>query len=262
MFASKTYFIKKQQGVTLLELMISLFIAMMILFYITAIFLFYEKNHDMQVALTSVTENANMISQLFKNEIHAAGYIGCGKLTDTFPIKNNTPLKITLHGIDVASKILTISHADFQHAELIKNMHSDSVLYVTNTVKFSAGDVLLVSDCKSADIFMVKNIDFYSKEINKITAVTPLANRYEKNALVSQYEVNTYYIDTTDRFDTKGFPIHALYQKDIYQNKTELIEGIEDMKINADGGVAIECKLKSVTRFALEKEWFIYAGLH
>ncbi|GEM_PF-5518852 len=99
---------------------------------------------------------------------------------------------------------------------------------------------------------------------------------------VATHAVNSYFVDKTMRIDDRGESIYALYQLDTEKHKRELVEGINDMKIqytilknnkiietNADEinseskiiGITIMLTFSSLNEFALQKNEFIYVSL-
>lgn len=114
---------------------------------------------------------------------------------------------------------------------------------------------------------------FYSLNING----SALTVQHE-----STHENNTYFIGKTKRKDDKGEPVYALYQVDINKQKRELVEGINDMKIqytilknnqlfdvaenevtNEDKvvGVSITLTFTSLNAFYLQKNEAMYVSL-
>ena len=108
-------------------------------------------------------------------------------------------------------------------------MHELNVLHITATPKISENTLLIISDCKNADIFIAQQISIESDGTQIIKADINLSKRYEPYAEVSVFNVNTFYIGKTDRKNANGSPIYALYLKDL-THKTELVEGIVDMQ--------------------------------
>jgi hypothetical protein len=249
--------------------MMTLTISAILLIYLNSLFLLAEKKREMQIALMNINNNTIVITKLLTNEISAAGYIGCARWVNEFPMINHTELKLLPQNkLVVDSKSLTLIHANQNHTELIRDMNNNSLFYVTNNVTIAKGDVLLISNCQFAEIVNVKDVQSYSHEMTKVITTKPLTHRFEKNAFVSQLEINSFYMEKTHRVDVKGSPIYALYQIDIHHNKLEIIEGIKFLKMQVDYdegknamGVAIEFTLASLNYFSLEKNGFIYAGL-
>lgn len=99
---------------------------------------------------------------------------------------------------------------------------------------------------------------------------------------VATNKINTYFVDKTLRINDRGESIYALYQLDTKNHKQELVEGINDMKIqysilknnkiieiNADEinnkskiiGVSIMLTFASLNEFTLKKNEFMYVSI-
>ncbi len=282
------------QGTTLIELMLSLSISLFILAALITIYLTAQSNQKAQIALSSMQESARMVTQFLNSAIHMAGYIGCAKLTESFPLKNHSSIefneknKITGYHASEFSKwsvkpnsdVITIRQASRQHADLLDGMKNYSQMRISKSLRVAVGEILLISDCKNVDIFTVKRVSFSSNGVQTITTNAVLSKKYAQHAEVSRMEVNTYFISKTDRQMPDGSPIYALYVADINQRKTELVEGVNGMQIRytqsiagnlVDSkdvdewslvlGVSIQFSLSSVTELNLQKTIYTYVTL-
>lgn len=255
--------IKKMYGFSLIELMLALTISMAVISMISTIYLAAQKNFSLQSELSDIHENAYIAIELLNSDIRKAGYIGCAKLTEDFPLKN-----FFQYGMNLKNKIsstqneISVRHAGRHHANLIEPMQDYSKLSVTAQPRFSEGDILIISDCTAAEIFKVGHV-FNTKEIQQITPSEPLSNLYDKNAEVSQFEVNTYFIGETDRQRRSGEPIFALFKKDIHDQKSELVEGVNAMNIKlVENGVSMMLTISSSQDASkLSKRWDNYITL-
>lgn len=259
---------KLQQGFTLIELIVSITMSIFILFGLVSIMLATDTAHRSQVALNSIEDASRDVSRVLSTAIHFAGYIGCARFIDQLPLTNHTQYVFTpQNSISEEKGAFTIRRMGLVNTELIKTMRGHSVLYVSNNIHFSKDDVLIISDCQSVDIFLVKEVLNQIDGSQKIISQSPLSILYEKNAQVSFFEENTYFVADTGRFSFYHVPVFALYMQDIYQHKTELVEGVDTMRVVIDKrkkipiGASIELQLSSLGRLCLQKEWFIYAAI-
>lgn len=220
MYKIKNKFIN---GISLIEMLISLTLGILVLSCLIAIFTATEKNHKKLIALNTLQENLRIVTQILRSEIQYAGYIGCAKLNDEFMMVNHTSYLIdknkiitTNQDVNTHSDSITVMHADVMHSNLLR--HYGEILEVTASPVFAKGDTLIISDYQHAEIFQVKNSSL-KNGIQKITAETQLVYHYDKSAEISRFMRNTYFIN------------QGLYVEDIHQNKTKLIDDISDMKI-------------------------------
>jgi type IV pilus assembly protein PilW len=274
---------KKIIGMTLIELMFVLALTLFIISGVSSIYLASVKNHVAETALQNIQQNARITFQQLNTVLRSAGYIGCSKLTDDFPIYSSTSYNITKENriqsyqgneLKSGTDAFTVRYANAINANLIETMKVPDVLHVTASPKITAGDVLLISDCKTADIFTVEQVSIESDGTQMIKADDALSKCYEIYAEVSALEINTFYIGKTDRKDLAGLPVYALYQKDKYSHKTELVEGVNGMQIqyfieengnifeekiptvnqwNAVVGISLQLNFSSLNRFPLQK---------
>lgn len=253
---------QKTKGVTLIELMLALTMSMMGLSIIITIFIAAQKSYLIQSDLSHIQETARTVTALFTSVIQRAGYIGCARLTEVFPLANSTPYEINSKNKMVIEKgnEITIRNASVLHANLIENMQSLSEIETTSSPHFSVGDVLLVSDCQSADIFQVDKILPY-KNHQIIIPKYPLMNKYKNNSEVSFLEINTYFVDKTKRKSLSGKPIYALYSRDIHNQKTEWVDGIDQMQMQFDYFNEVRVGVDATFSFSsvnLKKQWNSY----
>jgi type IV pilus assembly protein PilW len=239
-------------GNTLIELMLSIMLSMLVVGLVITVYLATEKIHLTQTALMTIQENSRAAIHILNSDIRMAGYIGCVKLKNGFFIDNNTPFVLTDKNkiqnysgpeIKAGSNAITLRHMAASHATLLQTMQDYSVLYVTAVPHFSNGDILLIADCKRAEIFLVKKVVILGNHTQKIISARPLSTLFKEYSEVGRFEVNTYFIGKTPYQTTKGLPIYALYRKDIHSYKTELVQGVNDMKIHygiIDNGRLVE----------------------
>jgi hypothetical protein len=220
---------KKILGVTLIELMLALTGTAFILSLLSSIYLTAQTSFTTQSDLSQLQDNARIAASFLTHDIHLAGYIGCAKLTADFPLKNTTDFILNADNkISVNKDSITVRHADTAHDNLLAPMSDYSILQTAQDVKFFVDDILLIADCKSADIFKVKEIYRISGG-QEIMAEKPLSNFYQMDAEVSKLEFNTYTAGNTGRLNNKNEPVYALYL-----NNTELVEGVKELRAVLD----------------------------
>jgi hypothetical protein len=134
---------------------------------------------------------------------------------------------------------------------------------VSSDLSIKSGDILLITDCKSAEIFAVLAMDK-----NKILSRQSLKKRYQFYTEIHQVEENNYFIGLTQRRDDRGQPVRALYRKALHE-KLELVEGIDEMTVAYDLseegiilGAAIKIVAASQNNFPLKKTQYTYAGIY
>lgn len=267
-------------GWMLIELLIMLAIGLLIISILFAIYLSSMHSYRLQNALNQLQENAQTASHILTTEIHRAGYIGCARLTEDFPLIFYPPFTLTPQNKITSSphNEMMVRHMSLPAAVLMEPLRNASSLQVSNHVHFTSGEILMISDCKKAEVFAVKEVEVV-RGMQVIYPVRPLQYHYEKQAEVSQLSINTYFIANTKRTYLDGTPLYALFVRDNNQRKFELVEGIQQMTIRytvkQDGnlielpaeqiakgstlvGVAIDLNLISPP---VNKIWHLYAAV-
>ena len=84
---------KATQGHSLLELTMALALSLVFLSLMGTIYLAQQKASTQLQALSRLEENALIAANILRDDIHNAGYIGCAKFTEDFPIRNFTSYK-------------------------------------------------------------------------------------------------------------------------------------------------------------------------
>lgn len=231
MFTYVDHSVRKNSGILLIDLMISIAIASLLIAFLLKVFLITQNNYHLQAALNHIQANAKTAIDILSEEVHKAGYIACPKLTQDFPIRSYQIYSITsqnkLTGTDTE---LLIRQAEYPNVVLNESMYDDSILYISNEMHFSAGDILIISDCKQAEIFQVAAISIYQKA-QKIISTQPLHHRYTQYAEVSKVKINKFYVAKTGRMHTDGSHVYSLFMEDIKQRKIELVDDINYMRI-------------------------------
>jgi hypothetical protein len=173
---------------------------------------------------------------------------------------------------------MTVRFASFPAATLTDYTQDKFTLLVTTNVPLATGDILLISDCKHAELLQAKSVSMMKNE-QKIITTTALHYQYDKFSEVSKLEVNRYFIDKAKDQSFSRLPLFSLFVEDIYHHKVELVEGITAMNISylikhrneyffqsADGitdwssvkGVSIELSLAT---YPINKRWHVFVAL-
>lgn len=240
-------------GTTLIELLLSLTLSALVTSMIITIYLAAEKNFSLQTSLVNIGENMQFASHLLTTEIQQSGYIGCAKLTADFPIKTLSSHSLTINNkISITDNSLTSRHVSREHSNLLCAMTDDFVMYANPQPEFFTNEILVISDCQQADMFIVKDV-IHNKNFQIITSQQSLEARYKKNAEISRLEINSFFIADTGRVSPLGKPVHALYKSDIHHHQMEMVEGIESLTaVREPKGVVLSLIFSDAN---LRKKW-------
>ena len=178
-------FLRRQAGLSLVEMMIALTIGFMIIAGVGYLYLGSRQAFRTQDSLTAIQENARFALATMSHDIRMAGYMGCGNLSNITPniiasaisplspatalvvFPGGTgwtpPASITLKS---GTDVLRISRASGGNVTAYTPSSSmsgsppkpSSVQINANPNNFiQQNDVVLISNCQTADVFAVTN---------------------------------------------------------------------------------------------------------
>ncbi len=227
-----------EPGVTLIECMVAILISSLVLSSLTVLYIATQKNLERQEALMTIQENSRVALHILDSAIKTAGYIGCARLTNDFPftsdmvLNEKNKIQSYMHGqIKPGSDAITIMRANPINDNLVINMVDHLHVTISADLSFDKRNHALIADCESAELFRVADVNSIGSNLQIIVSEKPLHKLYSYQAELSQFEINSYFVAKTERLDQNGNPIYALYMRDIDANKTELVEGVNDMHI-------------------------------
>jgi len=253
--------LRGQRGVSLVEIMVALVLGLVLSAGVIQIYVANKQAYRAADATSRIQENARFAMDALTRDIRMAGFIGCGDLDFITPnvVANNPPAGglsasnavrgyeydgsswtpafngTAPTGVVADTDVISISRGGDCGANLVGNMTTDNANIQINSgysCNLQAGDVLLISDCVSADIFRATNVSSGSTTtISHSQAQNTdnfLSKAYNKDARVYRFSSADYYI----RQNAAGEP--ALF---VRENGTEpaadgdLVEGVENMQI-------------------------------
>ena len=171
---------KRQSGFSMIELLVALTIGFIVVAGVGYMYLGGRQTYRMQDSLSTVQENSRFALDVMSRDIRMAGYIGCGNLS-SIAVNNITQnpqvatpnasrgLQIFAAGSGWAAPagvtravgdVLRVQYATSSGVTLTGNMGvaNANIQIGGNPAGFQAGDVLMVSDCQSADVFVANNV--------------------------------------------------------------------------------------------------------
>ncbi|NOR19351.1 MAG: prepilin-type N-terminal cleavage/methylation domain-containing protein [Xanthomonadales bacterium] len=215
---------QKQQGFSLIEVMVAMVIGMVLLGGAISIFISNKGVYRLESELSRMQESGRFIIDMMSNEIRMAGYNGCASRGDVEPnvMSDNPPplainndnavlgfdgsggvwdpvipagIAIPMYDIDgVAAKdlvlntdVLNIMRTDECGAYLTGNwLTTNANLQVTapNSCGFAQNSSVIVTDCATADVFQISN---NPSNTGTSTTLTHATNGNTGNFLSSSY---------------------------------------------------------------------------
>jgi len=216
---------RRISGFSLVELLVALTIGLFLVSGILYIYLSTRSSYSTNDAAARVQEDARFAMERLTRDIRMAGYTGCANSLDIKPnvIANalqgagmdfllgdgirvfpdgtgwtnptSNPVINRIAGTDV----ITLKGVGQCSARLRGNMTAENanIQIDTNPCNWVAGDVLIISDCTSADIFQATNVSSGNVTIAHASSSNidnKLSKAYGTDALVWQYSETTYFI--------------------------------------------------------------------
>ena len=224
----------KSLGFTLVELMVAITIGLIILAVMSQVYVGSKRTYRSQEALSRLQENGRYAIDFLGRDIRMAGYMGCigpgaafnniaNPITGWTPL-NNTTSPPTLEGIigyeqagipgvfpvaigDVKANtdVVEIQHFSATGAKVTVSSSSSpppstaNVQIAGNPLGFHVSEILVVSDCASADIFKATAV---SSSGGKVTIPHSTSSNtgnftskpYADNAEIMRIETSVYYV--------------------------------------------------------------------
>jgi type IV pilus assembly protein PilW len=250
---------RKQSGISLVEVLVSLVISLFLLGGIIQVFLGNKATHKFSSALSQVQENGRFAMDAISRDLRSAGDWGCINFnpTDATTINNttinninnnlvgeegyiaaihdfiaNSPIVGTndIDGVNTSDTI-TLTGSKPGQVNVRAPFSATTMNYITtNSISFFAdGDIALITRCGSndllipqeADIFRVTSVD---TSANRLNHTVTLSQQYENDATIMELQTVAYSIEE----GASGEP--ALFRS-LFNDNQEFIEGVENMQI-------------------------------
>ena len=248
---------KRQQGFSLIELLIAIPISLLILFAVLKIFTATVQSVSMQNGFSRVQENGRMAIELISRDIRGADYWGCANdinaITNNLSNPSAVDLLLSNGGIDGeedassliidgkdvldGSDTLTLRGAQsYSNVKLqgAMAMNSGTMTILTGS-SIESGDMILTTDCQVGDLF-ANTAD--TQNTNKLASSVNLSKAYSADAQILSPSSKTYFIAESQ----SGDGVYSLY-RGVNGSASEMVRGINDLQVrygedsNASGAV-------------------------
>ena len=251
----------RTSGLSLVELLVAIAIGLLVVAGVVQVYVSAKQAYRATEALARVQEAGRFAISALVRDIRMAGFTGCpapgsGNITNIADLDGDgnpdsgydlTPSNAVSVQDEVTSgpavpgtDTITIRYASSEMVPVVSTGNATSTAEVkipANPYGWSAGDVIVVTDCERADIFGATTV---SSGAGVVTIAIAAANNtqprlskdYGTRALAMRVLSRTYYVGNTGRTDAGGQPIYALYRQDGGAPPVELVEGVQGMEIS------------------------------
>lgn len=257
---------RRNAGLTLIELMISMAVSLFIIGAVLYVVFDSRTSYRYNEAVSRVQENGRVATQILAHELRMAGYFGCFKARDVIAEESlighvnviaapspvavltaaqaiqgatynaGSPAFVGPDGV-AGSSVISITKGSSSPVQLAANLAATTADIVINgnPDRFDSGDVLLITDCRSADLFRASAVIEGPTDVFTITrgagnSTSALSRPYTDSATVMALRQQDYFVRATGRQDAAGQPVFALFER-VNGQVSELVEGVEDMRL-------------------------------
>jgi len=245
--------IRKQQGLSLVELMIASVLGLLIMAGVIQLFLSSKATYRVQEGMSRVQEVGRYAVDRLSYDIRQAGYIGCGNL-DRIPlnvIADDPPdfspgravvgyeggagwTNPTTIAHVAATDVIEVRGASELSLTLTGNMAAENanIQVKDNRLGVKSGEALFITDCVAADLFRATTVSTEGGGTKVTIAHSEaknsdnfLSKAYRADAEVMAFREKTYFVGRAD-----GAADASLYLYDGNQ-ALELVRGIEAFEL-------------------------------
>ena len=261
---------KKSLGLSLVELMVAITISSVLLLGVSSVYLSTRTSNAVQDEFSRLQENGRFAIHTLIKDIRQAGYMGCFSLK-TLQTNNNvaagggadptydftadnaltghlgcagsvctppTPTDLSPTGIINSTQAITIRSTSSCSSKLTGNLGNKTaeIKLTNNSCGFSKDDILMISNCKTSDIFKATSVSAAAGKTTIAHAagnISPkLIGDYGPDSRIMQWQLATYFIGPTIGDPTSN----SLWVNREIGNSggvsTELVENVDDLQID------------------------------
>lgn len=262
---------RAQFGFSLIELMIAMVIGLLLISGMITVFTGTKRSAQLNTTMAQLQESGRFALSSMVSDVRMAGFQGCvdsrvsarirasNAPSDDFATSLITASVIKADGSwlpgtplnfdppeDIARPLpgthaLSVQFGSPETREIqpMASVASDVVISGNQPRILTTGDLALISNCQSADIFMVtqaangvlKHAAVGNGGDNRLSA--PYGMGANDRARIMRFEANIYFIGDTGRSNADGSSVHALYRQSWPYDRApvEMVEGVSNLKI-------------------------------
>ena len=268
-----------QTGLSLIELMIASVIGLVILGGAVTIFSSNSASSKLSTGMARVQDNGRVALDIISYSLRMTGYEGCRDEVKEPPIvlAQNPPASLDLRdnaiwgaevnggswtpaapadltSLTVAGRVkdntdvFYIQHGSGRTSTLAVDMATPGapVVLPDNPDQFGVNDMIMISNCDTAEIFRATGITVdpttgqttvahgtsANTQGNFNTAYTGTGAQESVPVRVMRFEANAYYVGASGRTTPQNQPIFSLFVLDTTTGtRTELVEGVENLQV-------------------------------
>ncbi|NND93086.1 MAG: prepilin-type N-terminal cleavage/methylation domain-containing protein [Granulosicoccus sp.] len=260
-----------QQGFSLIEMLIAMAVGLMLIGGMITVFAGTKRSAQLNSTMALVQEHGRFALNSIVTDVRMAGFQGCvdskvkatiratGAPTTDYALSNITSSLVKADGtwLPEAPRNFTPptgvgaplpgTHAlsvQFGSPETraispMTTVADDVVIAGSLPPIVTTGDLALISNCQVADIFKVtqaasgvlQHSAIGNSGDNRLSA--PYGQTPNERAQVMRFEANIFYVGNTQRTNSAGEPVYALYRQSWPYDRppVEMVEGVSHLKV-------------------------------
>ena len=228
----------RQQGVTLVELMVALAIGLLVTVAMLKVYVDASRMYRFNEGLARVQENGRFALEFIRRDARVAGFWGCNSNAKPNPgIKEASDAYIDVdryitgtEGGDDDADSITFRSATGSGTLVTSDMSgTDGTITVDSASALATDTAALISDCENGDLFQITGISetALAHAAGASANISPNLNKaYAAGARVYEARETTFSIQEDP---SSGVP--TLYREVIGEGAQPLVEGIQNMQI-------------------------------
>lgn len=181
---------KKQSGISLAEVLVSLFLSSLIMTILVHSYLSSKRQYVEAEEILSTGFDLRWVSDLLSDSIRRAGFTPCLGL-DQLNIKDRRPNGKVIHGLKIENyphQLIQINRIN-EHFDKVVNIQSPTQILVSHPALFHEKHPLLIADCEHAEVAQI-----FSREGALITLNSPLQFSYTASAYIGEFLEERWFI--------------------------------------------------------------------
>ncbi|MFK7993632.1 MAG: PilW family protein [Granulosicoccus sp.] len=262
---------KHTSGFSLIELMIAMVLGIVIVGGCISIFTGVVRSSSLNQTVSNLQSNARFALDTIGRDVRAAGFIGCSAERNVaLNVTVNNPPTTDLSRSAVTGYVVTDTTWSPQHPQSytaaqgvgqpVPGTHALSVHYAefpgfalessmssnNSSVELarradrqlSAGQLMVVSDCSSADLFTISSVTKTNAKVTVSTGASlvkpyEISSDFPDNTRAMPFVSTIYYVGDTQRISEEGDNVYSLYAHSFPYTAAnpplELIEGVDQL---------------------------------
>jgi len=222
-----------QRGISLIELMLAISLSMLLSLGVLSFHIQQKTSYLFQQGLSRILQNSQIAAYTLKNALQSAGSLGCLSLVSSTPMRVLTatplPIEADMQLLEQYNRLLVQKAQAVAHKLLVPMSHIQAPITVERGKDaLTAGDMVVVSDCQQADVFMVNDVSVQRDTRTLYYKDAALSKAYDEQAELSKWTAKEFYIADSHYKNLQDQTVKGLFVHDLLTgHREEIVQGVE-----------------------------------